>query len=83
MKEDVGTSWELCWISIRHCSGPFSIDLAIESVVILKYAVSLVRQELAVVALVSPCVISLCQKTLHQTREGDNHVVIFIEIHTL
>ena len=62
MKEDVGTSWELSWISIHHCSGPFFIDLATESVVTLKYAVSVVRQELTVVALVSPSVISLCQK---------------------
>lgn len=83
MQDDVSTSWELSCIRIHHCSGPFPINLASKSVVILKYAVSVVRQELSVVALVRPSVIGLCHKTLYQTSEGENHVVIFIEMHTL
>lgn len=83
MKDDVGISWELYCIGIHRRSGPFSINLATKSVVILKYAVSVVRQELSVMALVSLSVISLCQKTLYQPSEGENHVVIFIEVHTL
>ncbi|KAK2539914.1 hypothetical protein Q9966_004819 [Columba livia] len=44
------------------------------SVVILKYAVSVVEQELAVVDPVSPSMINLCQKTLYRKSGGENHV---------
>lgn len=83
MNKDAGTNWELSCIGIHHCSGSFSTDLVNKSVVILKYAVSLVRQELAMVIPVSSSVISLCQKTLCQTSEGDSGVAIFTDVHTL
>ena len=83
MNKDAGINWEIPCIGIHHCSPSFSTDLVNKSVVILKYTVSLVRQELVVVVPVSPSVISLCQKTLYQTSEGDNHVAIFTGVRAL